>query len=248
MKRQTGPNKFASQMLLRPVNIAEGRLNADLLKIYSHDLDYTKELNALFIGGARMVSASAFWDPAFGKAGGDRSVLAVIFADEEGNSYLHHIEYIKVSAQDETDEATQQCRIVADIAKRLRLPSVMVEGNGIGKFLPNLLRNEMTRAYTPCGVKEFHQSRSKDLRILEAFDALLAARRLHVHKSIVDTPFMMEMREWRPFANGGMDDGLDAVAGALAQQPVRLKRLYGAGAQTWMPGAQSRKAKTDFNF
>ena len=254
MKRQTGPNKFASQMMLQPVNIAEGRLNPDLIRFYDGDLDYTKELQSLFINGAKMVSASAFWDPAFGSVRGDKSVLAVVFADDEGNVYLHHIEYIKIPSSQPSpggrgsDEATQQCKIVAGIAKALMLPSVTVETNGIGKFLPAILRNEMARSSTPCGVKEHSNTRSKDMRILEAFDAVLAAKRLYVHKAAVDTPFLMEMREWKPFANNGHDDGLDAVAGALAQQPVRIKRLYGSGGHTWMSGAQGHTAKTEFTI
>ena len=246
MKIHTGPNKFASQMMLRPVNIAQGRLNPELLQAYRHDLDYTKTLDALFIGETKMVSASAFWDPAFGSNTGDRSVLAVVFTDAEGNYYLHHVEYIKVSATDKTDDATQQCKIVAAIAKAMMLPSVAVETNGIGGFLPAILRNELVRAGALCGVKKIHSTRTKDMRITEAFDAPMAARRLFVHKSVFKTPFLMEMQEWRPYAKNGHDDGLDAVAGALALQPVRITRLYGSGAHSWMGGARGQKAKTEF--
>src|SRR3546814_15794086 len=37
--------------------------------------------------------------------------------------------------------------------------------------------------------------------------------------------FVMEMREWRPGGDGykGPDDGLDAVAGCISSEPVRLK-------------------------
>ncbi len=125
------------------------------------------------------------------------------------------------------------------------LPSVTVETNGIGKFLPSILRNEIAKAKAPCAVKEFSNTRPKDLRILEAFDAVLAARRLYVHRSVCDTRFLMEMREWRP-GGKGRDDALDAVAGALAQQPVRLPRLYAKGGHTWTKGAKSHRAGTEF--
>ncbi|MEZ5814998.1 MAG: phage terminase large subunit [Alphaproteobacteria bacterium] len=261
MKRAAGPNKFASQMMLRPVNIAEGRLNPELLQIYEHDLDYAKELNALFLsshsplagegrgeGGRciKLVSASAFWDPAFGSAKGDNSVMAVLFADAKGNFYLHHIAYIQNEEISKTDEATAQCQIVAQIAREHYLPSLSVEINGIGKFLPNILRNELARAKAPTRVQEISQTRAKDLRILEAFDAILAARRLYVHRRVLQTPFMMEMREWRPGANKGHDDGLDAVAGALAQQPDRLARIYAQGGHGWTKTAHSHTAKSDF--
>ncbi len=246
MKRSAGPNKFASQMMLEPVNIAEGRLNPKLLQVYDHELDYTKELQTLFIGQTKLVSASAFWDPAFGSAKGDNSVMAVLFADAEGSFYLHHIAYIENEQSSEVDEATQQCMRVAQIAKTHYLPSMSVEINGIGKFLPNILRNELSKAKAPCRVQEISQTRNKDLRILEAFDAVLAAKRLYVHRSVLQTPFMTEMQEWRPGSSKSPDDGLDAVAGALAQQPDRLPRLYGKGGHIWMKNTHSHKAGTDF--
>jgi hypothetical protein len=247
IKRQSGPNKFTSQMMLRPINITEGRLDPSLLNIYEDDLDYTKELQTLFLGQKKMISASAWWDPAFGTEKGDKSVVAIIFADEEGNVYLHHLAYIKIDAHGNIDEATQQCRIVAALTKKMYLPSLCVETNGLGKFLPGLLRNEITLAKSPCAVIEHTSRTAKDIRILETFDAVLAARRLFVHHAVLQTPFVMEMQEWRPGSNM-KDDGLDAVAGALSQQPVRLKRLYGAGGHVWMRGRETQKAKTDFEI
>ena len=246
MKRAAGPNKFASQMMLRPVNIAEGRLNPKLLKTYDWPLVYQKELQTLFLGEIKLVSVSAFWDPAFGAARGDNSVLAIVYSDDKGNLYLHETAYIKLNENDELDEATRQCRIVAELAKAHYLPSLSVEINGIGKFLPNILRNELARAKAPTRVQEVSQSRAKDLRILEAFDAVLAAGRLFAHRQVLQTPFMMEMQEWRPGKSKGHDDGLDAVAGALAQAPDRLPRLYGAGSHNWTRHGQSHKADTDF--
>jgi len=248
LKLQTGPNKFASQMLLKPVSIVEGRLNPALLRPYDDELDYSRELQVLFLGPEKLVAASCWWDPSFGSARGDRSVLAVMFADVQGNLYLHRLVYLETTGRDETDEATWQCRQVTKIAKDYYLPSLSVEINGIGKFLPTILRNEIASGKAPCTVKEITSTRPKDLRILEAFDAVLAARRLFVHQSVLQTPFIMEMQEWRPGLSRGHDDGLDAVAGAIAQQPVRLPRLYGSGNHNWMKGAKNHKANTDFEI
>ncbi len=249
LKRTNGPNKFDSQMMLKPVNIMQGRLDPDLLSVYDAPLEYDRMVKALFIGQMKMVGASCWWDPAFGKAGGDHSVCAVVFADEGGNYYLHHLAYIRVNEKDETDEATQQARIVAQIAKDHYLPAVSVEINGIGRFLPNILRNELTRAQAPARVNERNSTRPKAVRIIEGFDALMAAQRLFIHQSICDTPFLMEMREWRPDTRSGAshDDGLDAVAGALSLQPDRLERLHGRGGYSWMHGAGTHSAKSDFD-
>lgn len=247
IKRSAGPNKFDSQMMLRAVNIMEGRLNPDLLRYYDAPLEYAKEMNTLFIGQHKIVGASCWWDPAFGKAGGDNSVVAVLFGDEGGNYYLHHIAYLTIDENDDLDEASQQARQVAKIAKEFYLPSIAVEINGIGRFLPNILRNALVKARAPCRVRDISSSRNKDIRILEGFDAVMAAGRLYVHENITKTPFIMEMREWRPGKSKGHDDGLDAVAGALSLQPDRMERLYPQGGHSWMKGAGAHTAKSDFD-
>lgn len=246
IRRGTGPNKFSSQMMLEPVNIAEGRLDPAAFRRYEAELDYLKEISLLQIGDRKMVSASAWWDPAFGKNGNDSSVLAIVYTDETGCFWLHRIAYLKGEVAAEFDEATHQCRQVAQIAKDLYLPSIAIETNGIGKFLPGILRRELALARAPCAVREIASTRPKDLRILEAFDTVLAARMLNVHASVYRTPFIREVQEWRPGAGGGRDDGLDAVAGAIAQEPVRLKRHYGGGRQQWQGGGKTHEAKTDF--
>ncbi len=247
IRRSTGPNKFSSQMMLTPVNIAEGRLDPAAFRRYEAGLAYIKEINLLQIGDRKIISASAWWDPALGGSNGDGSVLAVIYTDEAGCFWLHRIEYLR-SGNGELDEATHQCRIVAQLAKELYLPSVAIETNGIGRLLPNILRRELAQAHAPCAVLEISNSRPKDIRILEAFDTVLAARMLHVHASVYATPFMAEMQEWRPGAKGGRDDGLDAVAGALSQEPVRLKRYYAGNRQSWQGGGKIHQAKTDFDI
>ncbi|HEU4839586.1 MAG TPA: phage terminase large subunit, partial [Micavibrio sp.] len=145
IRRDTGPSKFASQMMLTPVNIADSRLDVSLLQRYEDDLavqEVQKNL-LLSLGGRKLVSASAWWDPAFGSASGDASVLAVVYTDEGGDYWLHRVEYISATAKDNEDEASLQCRRVAQIAKELFLPSIAVETNGIGKFLPAILRREL---------------------------------------------------------------------------------------------------------
>lgn len=246
IRRATGPNKFSSQMMLVPVNIAEGRLDPVAFSRYEADLCYLKEINLLQIGDHKMVSASAWWDPAFGGGSGDGSVLAAVYTDEQGCFWLHRLVYLKSDPHSALDEATQQCRKVAQAARELHLPSIAIETNGIGRFLPNILRRELAQAHVPCAVREIASTRPKDIRILEAFDTVLAARMLNVHAGVYATPFIAEVQEWRPGAKGGRDDGLDAVAGALSLEPVRLKRFYAGGRQGWQGGGKIHEAKTEF--
>lgn len=259
IRTRTGPNKFASQMLLRPVDIAQGRLDPALLGVYDEEPVWNREIGGLWLGGERLVGASAWWDPAFGAAHGDASVLACVFMDARGHYRVQRMAYLAPAAdappqgaiQDaapDDDEASAQCRAVAHIARSLFLPVVAVETNGLGKFLPAILRRELARARSGCVVREIASRRPKDLRILEAFDAPMAARRILIHRSVLSTPLMREMRGWRPGLARGHDDGIDALAGALALHPVRIERLPGPPAPRpdWRPGTRTERARTGF--
>lgn len=256
IKSRTGPAKFESQMLLRPRNIREARLNTDHMRAYEEELDYTEAngFAVLKVDNRTLVSASCWWDPSFGSPHrGDSSVLAVVFTDEEGEYYLHDVLYMQHDPDSlkEIDEASQQCQQVAQFLHRNYLPRICIETNGLGKFLPGLLRRELKSQRISCAVLERVAVRSKDLRILDAFDAVLASRRLRVHRRIWNTPFVDEMREWRP-GEGNKDDGLDAVAGCLLEEPIRIPyRLPREDAParagtSWRPGGAVFAVDTDF--
>jgi hypothetical protein len=246
LRKQVGPNKFASQMMLEPMNIAEGRLKSDALQFYTGDLHYGEVMQKpiLYLNEKRLVSCSSWWDPAFGSANGDASVWAVVFTDEDGHYYLHHIDYIYINKTDEEDEATQQCKKIAALLKQFYVPSVTVEINGIGRFLPAILRREIRASGHYASVIEYSNRTPKATRILEALDAVLAARALSVSDHVKKTPFLSEMREWRPSCKNGQDDGLDAVAGALSQEPIRIASGPQKGSRKyWQASSEIYKAK-----
>ncbi len=223
LKQHSGARKFLSQMMLTPVPLAESRLDASRLRFYTDAPAYSEANGAarLMLGDTRLASVSAWWDPAFGSAAGDKSVVAVVFADDSGRYYLHHVRYLSVPP--DAEATAWQCAQVAQTIRDHFLPSIRLETNGIGKFLPALLRQELARTRTPCQVIEEVARQNKALRILSAFDAPLMNGNLFVHASVKDTPFIQEMTDFAP--NGkAHDDGLDAVAGCLLSEPVRLKR------------------------
>ena len=173
-----------------------------------------------------MVGASCWWDPSVGRPDrGDASVIAAVFTDAEGGYWLHAMRYLKSDRRqaEQIDEATQLCRAVVQFVDEFHQPSVTIETNGIGQFLPAMLRRELAAAGRAVGVREATSTRRKDDRILDAFDPLLAARALRVHADVWRTPFIAELREWLP-GGKGRDDGLDAVSGCILSQPVRLGR------------------------
>src|SRR5690606_34433289 len=151
---------------------------------------------ALTLDGRRLVSASCWWDPAFG--GRDRNAVAALYVDEEGRYYLHRVLYLAhdPARADEESEVDGLCRQVAELARELRLPRVGVETNGVGRMLPALLRRAMQEARVGCAVVGLPSTKPKAKRILEAFDAALAARAIWAHDSVFATPFVAEMREW----------------------------------------------------
>lgn len=253
LRRQAGPAKFRSQMLLQPTNARLARLDPERLVRYEAEIEVATGGGELIltIGGKRMVGSSCWWDPSYGsRNGGDASVVAAVFVDDDGHYWLHALRYVTVDVakRDETDEATQQCRAVASFVRALFQPAITVETNGLGKFLPSLLRRELAAMGLAVTVHE-HSSRTRKAdRILDALDPVLAARRLRAHASVWSTPFIEEMREWTP-AQSSRDDGLDAVSGCLLRQPVRL-RISGRplARPDWRPSARPAAAVTDFSL
>jgi hypothetical protein len=251
IRRQSGPAKFESQMLLQPRPLDEIRLDPARLVRYDAPLDFreSNDETVLSINGRRLVSATGWWDPAYGAPGsGDASVVAAVFVDEDGYYWLHGIRYLRhdPSRVDEVDEATQLCRQVAEFADQLYLPAIAIETNGLGKFLPALLRREIHARRLGCAVIERVSSTSKTQRILDAFDPLLAAAALRAHASVWTTPFIEEMREWRP-GRQSRDDGLDAVSGCLLTEPVRLRRISPGTPRNWRPGQSLHIATSNFS-
>ena len=227
LRQRVGALHFERQMMLKALPAEAARLDPAALIRYADEPEYREaggraELSLL---GRRLVSGGGYWDPAYGRPGsGDSSVLAACYADQEGNHFLHRLRYLTHDPDAAEDPATQQCRQVANIARDLLLPVIRVETNGIGRFLPALLRRELAKAGAACAVVEQNNHRAKADRILGALEPALAARRLHAHETVFRTRFPSEMAEWAPGVSGARDDALDALAGCLLAEPVRLAR------------------------
>lgn len=252
IRKRAGPARFASQMLLEPVQAEEGRLNAEWLRRYEEPIDYS-EANGrpvLRLAGRRLVSASAWLDPSFGRRHkGDACVLAAVFTDEDGRRLLHRVAYLYCDTKNDRDGAAKQfCRQAAAHARELLLPVIHVESNGVGAFVPKILEQELAHEGHGATVIGIPNTRPKHERILEAFDAPLAANALWAHASVFKSRFLRELREWRPESRGGPDDGLDAAACALLAEPDRIRRLGRAPRLEWRDHANPGRARTDFHI
>jgi hypothetical protein len=249
LRQRTGPAKFRSQMMLVPTSQREMRLDPGQLLRYEGGLElvHANGGQILRIEGRRMIRASCWWDPAFGRsARADSSVIAAVFQDDTGNYWLNDVRYMRAEAGDEP-EATQLCRQACAFLEANQLPSISVEANGIGTFLPSLLRQALRQTGYAATVIAETSSRRKSQRILDAFDPVLAAGRLRVHADVWRTPFIEEMREWRPDGRT-RDDGLDAVAGCLLAQPAHLPASRQPGRRPAWRHAAAQQADTRFEL
>lgn len=214
IRAAVGPRVFASQMKLVPTALKDAMLDPDLMPVYEGEIKKT--------------AASCYWDPAFGHENGDRSVIAYVLMDAGNQAYLHDLLFLKINPHSHDDAASQQCAQIIDFLRRHDIRHIVLEGNGIGQFLPGLLRRKLKDAKFPCGVEVVHNSKNKNLRILEAFEARLAARALSIHKRVTQSGFVEEMRAFQPDTPHNQDDALDAVAGALSGLVPRfaLDKIY----------------------
>ena len=229
LRRRAGPVRFASQMMLQPADAEETRLDIRLIRPYEAELDLrtANGEQILFLDGRKLRSASCWWDPAYGgEKRRDASAIACVFTDVDGHHFIHDVRYLRHDSLPEgVDEATAQCRQVVRFIGRNKLTGVTVEDNGVGQFLPGVLRRELRGL--PVAVKGQRSHEQKAARILKAFDARLAAGVLHAHRDVLAGPFGGEIQSWRP-AKGpgaGQDDALDAVAGCLEAEPTIIPRI-----------------------
>jgi hypothetical protein len=228
LRRSAGPQRFRSQMMLEPSPPTAVSLDPDRLITYADGLNshWAQGRLMLSIGQTPIVSSVCWWDPAYGRPGrGDRSAIAVVMLDRSGHYWLHGLQYLQFSIERmaDVDEATQLTRQAIAFALDMQQSRLFIETNGIGRFLPALVRRELKQTGQKLALVERHSSKGKNERILSALDPILAAGHLHVHESIIASGFIEEMREWMP-GTATLDDGLDAVSSAVLELPVRLGR------------------------
>ena len=134
---------------------------------------------------------------------------------------------VYLSVQNENNAAEEQCLSVVNVVQKYHLPCVMIETNGIGKFLPELLKKSLHKNGVSCAVLPKISRMNKAQRILEALDVRLANGSVFMHERIKNTPFLQEITEWNAEAKNMHDDGLDALSGCLLAEPVRIKGCWG---------------------
>ncbi len=228
LRNTVGARHFSAQMLLEYVPMDRARLDPDALSFYSDDFDVrTAKLGDVFI-----TAASVYWDPSSGRRKSDGSVCVLLYRDDKNrHMYIHDALYLIVS-DEELHPLARQCDMVLDFLQRHNLRRIVIETNGIGNALPEIMREVARRRSFNIVIEKISNHTKKEIRILDAIEPVLTSARLHAHRRIQSTPLIAEMLGWAPLGSASHDDGLDALAGAISAQAVPLRAL-GRSVQTF---------------
>jgi hypothetical protein len=248
-------NEWDSQYQLHSKPVGETRLDPDRLKVY--DVEPTiRTHNAqpvMYLGKARIVSATAHWDPAGNKLNSDTSAFCLVLQDETGRPYWHRAIALEGEVAELNDDGKVvggQVMQICDLVKELAIPRVTIETNGVGTHAPGLLRGALKSRRIRCGVADQHTTANKARKILGAFDSPLSSGYLWAHVSVLEA-VEQQMRSWNPAATNQPDDFLDAGAECLIQQPERIGRGPKVGnadpheRDDWRPSAGTFEIEVD---
>lgn len=233
-----------SQYQLEAKRIGSVRLDPDRLIPYEVE-PRIERANAgvrMMLGATVIVGAVAYWDTALGKLRSDASAFSVIFTDDAGRLYWHRCLGLMGNLE-ELDEKQHlvggQCKQILDLVVALQLPSVVVETNGPGGFVPPILRKHLKK--TGCAVREVFRTGNKQKYILDALEPPLSSRFLWAHTSVIDGPAYDEMKDFNPEVADQPDSYIDSAAGAIKETPVRIGKSIGEPGtrdteRDWRPG------------
>lgn len=234
-------NEWDSQYQLHSKPVHELRLNPDKMIPYdvTPRLETANKEVMLMLGKVRIVGAAARWDCALGKVDGDASAFSAVFTDARGNLYWQVAEGL-------TGDLDEQCQRIRQLVIENHLPRVTVETNGVGGFVPAILRKHLAGQGVPsrpqppirCAVVEDYAVQNKNKRILDAFEPPLSSGFLWAHTSVCEGPVRDQMRDFNPATTKQPDDYIDSGAGAIAETPVRIGSNAGNTSGILMEGAR----------
>ena len=236
LERIVGPRHFSAQMMLEYVSEEKAYLDPGALKFYDDVFDYHNS----HIGEHLITGVSLYWDPSFGRRISDGSVCALVYRDDKNKTaFVHDILYMDVSDGD-THPLTTQCEQVLFFMRKHKINRIGIETNGIGNALPEILRRISDNEQMYINIIQIANHTKKETRILNAIEPMLTTGRLFAKNTIQQTMLLSEMLAWSPLGSKEHDDGLDAVAGALAMTPTPTRTLTNR--------ICSIKANTDFKI
>ncbi len=225
-------NEWDSQYQLHAKPVGEIRLDPDRLVPYDEEVTWHRAngQTQMLLGEKRIVSATLKLDPSSGKTKSDVSAVALVLQDENGKLYWHRSVALtgEIAVTDDKGQIIGgQAYQLADIVEEFKLPSIIIETNGVGTHFPSILRSVFKKRNIYCGVRELHETQNKNKRILGTLEAPLLSGYLYAHQSVLqvngtDSPQVKEMRLFDPSVTNNKDDYVDSLAGAISAEAVRI--------------------------
>ena len=171
-----------------------------------------------------------------GKVKSDASAVAIVFTDSMGRLYWHRSAALTGDLEEFTEDGRTliggQIKQLIDLLKPLKVPQIVIETNGPGGFVPAIARKHLKKH--GIAVREDHVTTNKQKRILDAFEPPLSSGFLWAHTSVFDGPAFAEMQAFNPALKDQPDDYVDSAAGAIADTPVRIGKVFGNPTATQM--------------
>ncbi|OGO18255.1 MAG: hypothetical protein A2Z02_07310 [Chloroflexi bacterium RBG_16_48_7] len=218
-------NAWDSQYQLQARPQHDIRLNPEKLVIYQDtpEIRCVNDAVLMVLNGVPLTTIRAFWDCALGKKKSDDSIFAVMLGDDYGRYYWQVMDILNMEVFDQANK-------VCDRILEYQIGGILIETNGIGGYLPSILRKVMKeRGIVGCGILEKNVNENKSKRILQAYESLLSARLIHVHQSVIDNGLYDQMNDWIPTAKDQKDDMLDSGAGCIINSPNKIGKIVKAG-------------------
>ncbi len=218
-RRQTRTlNEWDSQYQLHSKPVGDIRLDPDRMVPYDAmpRIEMRNREPIMLLGKVQIVGARCRWDCSLGKIHSDASALSLVLTDAAGRLYWQLAEGL-------TGSLDAQCARVRQLVLQYHIPSVTVETNNQGGFVPAILRKHL--GGTGCGVVEDFATTNKNEDILDAFEAPLSSGFIWAHVSVLDGPAHDQMKDWNPAVKQQPDDYLDSAARAILKTPVRIGKV-----------------------
>ena len=231
-------NEWDSQYQLHSKPVHDVRL--DPARMVPYEVEPVASMangeTVLMLGNVRLVGVKARWDCSLGKVKSDASAVAIVFTDSMGRLYWHRSQALTGDLEEFADDDRTliggQIKQLIDLLKPLKVPQIVIETNGPGGFVPAIALKHLKKH--GIAVRGDHETTNKQKRILDGFEAPLSSGFLWAHTSVLDGPAFGQMQEFNPALKDQPDDYIDSAAGAIADTPVRIGKVFGNPTSTPM--------------
>lgn len=240
-------NEWDSQYMLEARPMSEQRLDPARIQAYDCEPKFVtaNKVLTMWLGRVQIVGMALRWDPSSGKVNSDVSGVVLDLQDAHGRHYWHRVQGltgdIATTSEDGKTITGGQVLQLCTLIRAFKVPRVTIETNGIGGFAASFLRMALKQSRLRCGIAELPAVMQKNRRILEALEPLITSGMLWAHVSVLDGDLWDQMQDWGADVRDQPDDLLDAGAGAVTDQPVRVgaafRNLDQERGEDWRPAS-----------